>query len=172
LKKIIIAVVGCKKSGKTTVVESLTRELAKREHKVAVVKHISEQNFTIDTKGKDTWRFAESGARTIISVSSGEVATIEKSDKRISLRAILQRCKGNDIVFLEGFRELVGKNKAVLKIVVVNSPQEASEAIKNFEPILAFTGRYSPKKSCLPYIDALRNPEKMADMIEKVTAES
>jgi len=170
-KPTVMAVIGGKSSGKTTAIEVLTRELTKRGYKIAVVKHIPEQNFTIDTVGKDTWRFARSGAKTIVSIASNEVATIEKLDARnFSLRNILQKCKGNDIVFLEGFRKLVSRDKNIHKIVAVKSAEEALEAIRNFETILAFTGPYSTKelKLKIPYINVLSHPEKIADIVEKV----
>ena len=59
MKPIVIAVVGSKASGKTTTIEILTKELSRKGYKIAAVKHIPEKNFTIDKKGKDTWRFAK-----------------------------------------------------------------------------------------------------------------
>jgi molybdopterin-guanine dinucleotide biosynthesis protein B len=165
-----IAVVGSKSSGKTTTIEALTRELTRRGYRVAAVKHIPEPNFTIDTRGKDTWRFANSGAKTIISVASNEIATIEKVDEEnFSLKKILKKCKSNDIVFLEGFKELVSKNRSIQKIVVVKSEKEALEALKSFNPILVFTGPYSTAslKLKVPYVNSLKNPEKISDIIEK-----
>lgn len=170
-KPTVIAVVGSKSSGKTTTIEILTKELTKRGYKIAAVKHIPEPNFTIDKIEKDTWRFAQSGAKTIVSVASNEVATIEKVDvKNFSLKQILQRCKGHDIVFLEGFRKLVSMNRDVQKIVAVKSAEEALEAVKTFKPILAFTGPYSTENLSLKvhYIDVLKNPEKIADLVEKI----
>jgi len=169
-KPLVIAVVGSKSSGKTMTIEILTRELTRRGYKIAAVKHIPEPDFTIDKIGKDTWRFAQSGAKTIISVASNEIATIEKRNtENFSLKEILKRCKGHDIIFVEGFRKLVGKDKSIHKIVVVKSAEEASEAIKNFEPILAFTGPYSTKALYpkIPYLDLLKNPEKIAEIVEK-----
>jgi len=165
----VIAIVGSKSSGKTTTLEILTRELTRRGYKIAAVKHIPEPNFTIDTIGKDTWRYAQSGAKTIVSVASNEIATIEKVNENFSLKNILKRCNGNDVVFLEGFRELAGKKKAIQKIVVVKSQKEALEALKLFKPILAFVGAYSTEslKLKIPYVDVLKNPEKIADIIEK-----
>lgn len=171
MKTTVIAVVGSKSSGKTTTIEVLTKELTKRGYKVAAVKHIPEPNFTIDREGKDTWRFARSGAKTIVSVASGEIATIEKVDATsFSLEEILQRCKSADIVFLEGFKKLVGKNCDIPKIVTLKSAEEALEASKNFEPILAFTGPCPTETLNLkaPYINTLENPEKIVDMVEKV----
>ncbi len=170
-RPVAIAIVGSKSSGKTTAIEALTKDLTRRGYKIAVVKHIPEPDFTIDTAGKDTWRFAQSGAETIISVASNEIAVIEKvKAKDFSLKEILQKCKGHDIVFLEGFKKFVSKKKDIHKIVVVGSAKEASEAAKNFKPILAFTGPYSTEKLNLkiPYVDVLKNPEKIADIVEKV----
>jgi molybdopterin-guanine dinucleotide biosynthesis protein MobB len=170
LKTTVIAVVGSKSSGKTTTIEILTKELTKRGYKVAAVKHIPEPNFTIDTKGKDTWRFAKAGAKTILSVASDEIATIEKIDTTsFSLEEILQRCKNVNLIFLEGFKKLVGKNYSIPKIVTVKSAEEALEGSKTFKPILAFTGLYSIENLNLsiPYINVLKNREKIVDMVEK-----
>lgn len=169
-KPVLIAVVGGKSSGKTTTVEALTKELTKRGYRVAAVKHISEPDFTIDTVEKDTWRFAQSGAKTIISVATHEVATIEKTDTRgFSVKDILQRCNKSDIVILEGFRKLVSKIKDIPKIVAVKSAEEVMEAMENFVPILAFTGPYSTENMELgiSYVDVFKNAEKIADIVEK-----
>ncbi len=167
----IIAVVGSKSSGKTTTIEILTKKLVKKGYRVAAIKHISEKNFTIDTKGKDTWRFAKSGATKIISVASNEIATIEKRKKEnFSLNEVLEKCKDFDIVFLEGFRNLVSKNNKIYKIITVKSAEEAREALKTFKPIIAFTGPYSTENLNLkiPYIDLFKNSKKLVDLVEKI----
>lgn len=166
----VIGVVGGKKSGKTTAIEILTRELTKRGYKVAVAKHIPEPNFTIDTEGKDTWRYAQAGAKTVVAASAGEIATVEKTRGDVSLKEILQRCVGNDIVLLEGFRRLVAEDNTMHKIVVAESAKDIEEAVEIFRPILAFTGPYRPRKENpkIPYIDILRQGEEMADIVEKV----
>ena len=133
MKTTVIAVVGSKSSGKTATIEILTKELTKRGYKVAAIKHIPEQDFTIDREGKDTWRFAQSGAKTIVSVASYEIATLEKIDTTsFSLEEILQRCRSADLVFFEGFKKLIGKNCDVPKIVTIKSGDEALEASKTF----------------------------------------
>jgi molybdopterin-guanine dinucleotide biosynthesis protein B len=165
----VIAVVGSKKSGKTTTIEKMIEELTKRGYKVAAIKHVSEPNFTIDTARKDTWKFAQSGAKTTISVAANEVATIEKVQlKSLSLETLLKKCRGNDVVFVEGLKKLVVTKKNVSKIVVVKSMKEAMHALESFKPILAFSGPYSTEALGfeIPYADALKNPEKLADIIE------
>lgn len=170
MKTTVIGVVGGKKSGKTTTIGILTKELTKRGYKIAVAKHIPEPNFTLDTEGKDTWRFVQSGAKTVVAASAGEIATIEKTRGDLSLKEILQRCRGSDIVFLEGFRKLVAEDKSIHKIVVAESAQDIEEAVEMFRPILVFTGPYSPEKPHLkiPYIDVLEHGKEIADLVEKV----
>jgi len=170
LKTTVIAVVGSKSSGKTTTIEVLTEQLTKRGYKIAVVKHIPESNFTIDTEGKDTWRFAQSGAKIIVGVASDEIATIEKMDTTsFSLEEILHRCRDVDFVFLEGFKKLVGKKYDVPKIVTVKSAKEALEALETFKPILAITGLHSIETLNLsvPYLNVFENGKEIVDIVEK-----
>jgi molybdopterin-guanine dinucleotide biosynthesis protein B len=166
----VIAVVGSKKSGKTTTIENLIKELTERGYKVAAIKHIAEPDFTIDTAGKDTWKFAKAGAKTIISVAANEIATIEKgTTKSVSLEKLLKKCRGNDIVFIESFKKLVALKKNIPKIVITKSKKEAIDALETFKPILAFSGPYSTEALGLavPYADGLKNTQKLASIIEK-----
>lgn len=169
MRATVVGVVGGKKSGKTTTIEILIRELSRRGYRIAVAKHVSESNFTIDTEGKDTWRYAQSGAKMVVAASAGEIATIEKTRTHLSMKEILQRCKGSDIVFLEGFKKLVAEDKSIHKIVVAESAKDIEEAIEVFRPILAFTGPYSPGKANMkiPYIDVLKHGKEIADIVEK-----
>lgn len=170
MKTKVIAVVGRKGAGKTTTIEILTRKMTGRGYRVTAVKHIPEPDFTIDEEGKDTWRFAQSGAEAVVAVASTEIVTIEKTvPTKSSFEDILQRSRGADLVLLEGFKELVGNNSDVPKIVAVKSSDETLEALKMFKPILAFTGLVS-KESLdvnIPYVNVLIDAEKIVDMVEK-----
>lgn len=166
----VVAVIGSKNSGKTTAIEFMTRELTRRGYKVAAVKHVPEKDFTIDTENRDTWRFAQSGAKTVVCIAPNEIVTIQKtSTETISIEEILVKCQGNDIVFIEGFRNLVSGNEKVPKIVTVKSAEEAIQASKNFNPIIAFTGPYKATQLALkaPYIDVLNESSKIVDAVEK-----
>lgn len=170
MKPTVFGVVGGKKSGKTTTIEILTRELSKRGYKIAVAKHIPETNFTIDTEGKDTWRYAQAGAQTIVAASAREIAVIEKAPGELSLERILQKCKGINIVFLEGFRKLVSEEKGIYKIAVADSAKDIEEAIRVFGPIIVFTGSYAPRKMDrkILFIDVLKHGDKIADLVGKL----
>jgi len=169
VKPKVLAVVGGKKVGKTTTTENLISQLTKRGYKVAALKHVSEEDFTLDTPGKDTWRFAQHGAKTIIAMGPNEVATIEKgSTTNLPLTALLKKCKGNDIILIEGFKKTVAKKTSIPKIVVVTSQNEATNALQKYKPILAFSGPYNTQNlsATTPYANALKNPEKLADIVE------
>jgi len=168
---IVVSVVGSKRSGKTTAIEILTRELSKRGYRVGAVKHIPEPDFTIDTEGKDTWRFAKSGAKTIATISSDEIVVIEKTKTtKHTLETVLQRFKESDVVFVEGFKDVLAKNMDIHKIVIVDSAQEAQEAVKSYQNIMVFLGSYSTDNLELgiPHVNILRNPENVVDLIEKI----
>jgi len=170
----IIAVVGSKKSGKTTAIEPLVQGLTKRGYKVATVKHVSEPDFTIDTKGKDTWRHAKAGAKTVISVAPNEIATIRKADTtKYGLEKIIKDCEDDaEIIILEGFTKLTGQNPKVPKIVAVKSTKEVLDASKRFKPILTFVGPIPSEaaKLKIPYIDVLKEQERLIDLVDKKVA--
>lgn len=164
-----VAIVGTKKSGKTTTTESLIRDLTKRGYLVATIKHVPEPNFSIDTPGKDTWRHAQAGAKTIVSVAANEIATIEKIPlETVTIDSLIRRCKGNDIVFIEGLKKGIARRRSIPKIVVTKTKDEAINAAKIYEPILAFSGSYNPEdlKLKIPYIDTMISPQRLADVVE------
>jgi molybdopterin-guanine dinucleotide biosynthesis protein B len=168
----IIAVVGSRKSGKTTTVEAITKELTGRNYRVATVKHINEPNFTINPEGKDTWRHAEAGAHITVGVAQKELAIVKKADTaKLSLNDITQGIGDNtDIIITEGFRNLVKQDQTIPKIVSVKNKKEIEEATQTFKPILAFTGSITKTETVglkIPYVDVQKEPSKLAEIIEK-----
>ena len=168
----MIAVLGSKNSGKTATIEALIKELTSRGYKVAAVKHIPEKGFTIDTAGKDTWRFAEAGAETILAVSEQEIAIIRKMNtSKLTIREIVQNCENNaSIILVEGFRSLVGHDEQIPKIVAVKSKPEATFALEAYTPVIALTGKL-PSRNFIevgtPYFNIEKDAGKLADLVEK-----
>jgi len=166
----IIAVVGSRKSGKTTAVEALVKGFTGKGYTIATVKHISEPDFTMDTEGKDTWRHTKAGARVTLSVAPSELTLIKKADTaKYGLTDIVKHCEDEaDIIILEGFRDLVAQNPLVPKVVAVKTAEEVKEASQYFKPIVAFSGALStvPKGLRIPYFDALQKPEKLVETVE------
>lgn len=168
----IIAVVGSRRSGKTTAVEAIVKGLTEKGYRVTAIKHISEPDFTIDTVGKDTWRYAQAGANIIMSVAAKELTIIKKVDTtKTNLNDIIKNLQDNtDIIIFEGFRNVAAQDPAVPKIVTAKTTSEASEAAKFFKPILAFAGPILLTEtigSKIPHVDTIREPKRLVDIVDK-----
>ena len=172
--RVIVAVVGNSESGKTTAVEALIRGLTKRGYTVASAKHIPEPEFTIDTEGKDTWRHAKAGASTVLSVAPNELTAIKKVDTTdYGLEQIVAEVEDEvDIIILEGFKRLIGQDMIVPKVVAAKTVDEITEALERYKNILAFIGTIPDKavKTEIPFIDVLKEPEKLVDLVNQKVA--
>ncbi len=97
----ILAVVGTKNTGKTTLVTMIVKEMVNRGYKVATIKHT---HHDFDLEGKDTWKHREAGAEMV--VGSGE-STFFIVNEQLPLEKIL-KIIGNtqelDYVVIEGFK--------------------------------------------------------------------
>jgi molybdopterin-guanine dinucleotide biosynthesis protein B len=127
----VLAVLGRKKSGKTTVIEHLTSELLKRGFSVATSKHIGHGDFSIDTEGSDTWRHSSAGANPAVAVSNNEMSIIFKvKNPKIEFISQLLQGFGANVLMLEGFSSMVMNDKSVGKIICVRNLEEYGEFMK------------------------------------------
>jgi len=136
---VMISVFGRKKSGKTSVIEALVKLLASDKIVVDVAKHVHDPEFTIDTPGKDSWRFSEAGARWVYVFSAREAAIIEKHAHRYDEDSLLSKLSDgrSDVVILEGFHHLLSKSGRVGKIVVGANGEDVSDLLAACqEPVL------------------------------------
>ena len=172
--KVIVAVVGSSNSGKTTAVEYIIKGLTKNGYSVASAKRIPEQEFTIDTKGKDTYRHAKAGSSTVLSVAPNELTIIKKVDtKKYSLQQLIAQIPDEtDVIIVEGFKSLVGQNMTIPKIVAVKSQDEITEALERYKNVIAFIGHSPDQKteSEIPFIDTIKEPEKLVALVTQNVA--
>jgi len=138
---IIVSLIGLKKCGKTTTAEALIRELKRRGLGVCAVKFMPHSRFTIDVEGKDTYRQFSAGADMVISLSEGEIATVERAEGRTGLDDALDRIPASvDAVVCEG---LVSDDPRVLSVVLaktVDGLDETFEVRGRPERIVAYSG--------------------------------
>ncbi len=109
----IIAFVGASDSGKTSLITELIAEFKRRGLRTSVLKH-SSHSFTIDTEGKDTWKFTRSGAEGVAIVSPRRWALIqdEPEEKEIPLEALAKHFFSRaDVVLVEGGKKEAGLRK-------------------------------------------------------------
>lgn len=130
-----IAVVGYKKSGKTTLVKTISRILQEQGYKVLPIKHIPHKEFTIEKDpNKDTAQLLNTINITAYIAESGETGLLlrcESIEKSIdTIYRIAAALEANVLIF-EGFRELFLKDEYTLKIICIKTIEE----IKDFDNI-------------------------------------
>jgi len=166
----IVAIVGAKKTGKTTTALNLIAELSNRGYKVAVIKYVPDRYFSVDKPGTDSYHYVEQGAKTVVVASANETVTIEKPlVQPMSVERLIEKCQGNDIILVEGGNQIFAKNADVPKISIVNNREQALFALENFQPIIAFSGPFNTEKvvATIGYSDATKNVRKLADFLEE-----
>jgi len=171
-KPTVIAVIGTKKSGKTSLIAFLMSSLTEKGLKIGSVKHVPKANFTLDKPNTDTWRYVKSGAKVAVCVSRDELATIRRT-KTVdrSLEEILNLLRGDevDLVFLEGFRYLVAGRRDVPKILTAKNLEDLKDALgKITPPVLAAVGRFKGQTVFrgIPLLDLEREGGKLLLMVE------
>jgi len=173
---LLVAAVGRSGSGKTTTIEYLINKLAAENVSVGAVKHVHHKGFTMDTEGKNTWRFAKAGAKTIVAVSPDEVAIIRKTQSEYNdfdkIIALLEMEK-LDVVFVEGLHSLTGKRSDIVKIVTATDINGLAETLKStVEPIIAVSGVVAqtlgtPDYKGIPVIKIPEEGEKLLEVLKK-----
>ena len=99
----LITIVGHSNSGKTTLVEKLIPELKRRGYRVGTIKHTS-HGFSMDRKGKDTYRHRAAGADAVLAASPDQI-TLVKSTADESLDSLLPYFLDMDIILVEGYKQ-------------------------------------------------------------------
>jgi molybdopterin-guanine dinucleotide biosynthesis protein B len=100
----MVAVIGRKHSGKTTLVVRLAAELGARGHRVMTIKHGS-HTFNIDPQTTDTYRhYHEGNVAKVAMVAPDKFALIERHGQEPTLEEIVQRhMQDADVIICEGF---------------------------------------------------------------------
>jgi len=131
----IIAVLGFKGRGKTLLIERLTSNLSSEGFRVATIKH-THGPLDLDKRGKDTWRLWEAGSIITIGISENELFLRETIDDVSGLDKALSymRLSNVHIVFIEGFKEVLGRRDDVFKIIISDNCSEALELLRQIKP--------------------------------------
>ena len=101
----IVSIVGKSKSGKTTLMEGLIRELKSRGYRVGTIKHTS-QGMTFDEPDKDSWRHIQAGSEVTVINSPDKVVLIKPVTQALTLDEIAHLIGEDcDIILTEGFKQ-------------------------------------------------------------------
>jgi len=161
----LIAVVGAKHTGKTTIIEYLIIELTSRGYHVGTIKEMVRIP-TIDTPNKETDRYRKAGAESVVAVPRNE--TVLFIPKRLSIHEILLYLKGLDYVLLEGFES----EKWLPKIVATKTAEEAKGSLDG--SVVAISGliaesvaeREKISGAAIPVLSSTREVSALADIVE------
>jgi len=100
-----VSFVGRSGAGKTSLIEKLLPLFSQRGFRVATIKHDA-HDFEIDHPGKDSWRHARAGARSVILASARKLALVRQLERELmpeELRELV--AEGADLVLAEGYRQ-------------------------------------------------------------------
>ncbi len=156
----IVSFVGKKKSGKTTVVLGVVRELRSRGYRVAVIKHDT-HGFDIDVPDTDTYRFRELGAE-VVGISSPDkyVWQDSVSVEPGLLELVCQISEPVDLVITEGF-----KKEAAPKIEV-SRRERSTELVAAADELIGIASDQEFPGYEVPQL-ALGDFTGLADLVEK-----
>jgi len=98
----LMAISGCKNSGKTTLITKLIPKFCKKGYKVATIKHDG-HDFQGDVVGTDTYKHKNAGAYGTAIFSKNKFMVI-KEEKFIDETYFIKLFPEADIIFLEGFK--------------------------------------------------------------------
>lgn len=101
----LLAIVGRKHAGKTTLVVQLAAALRRRGLRVMTIKHGS-HTFSLDPQATDTWRhFHEGEAEGVAMIAPDRLAVVMRRSEEETPAAIAQRFFPDaDLVLCEGFK--------------------------------------------------------------------
>lgn len=155
----VFSVYGYSKSGKTTVVESMVRELTKRMFSVGSIKEIHYEDFKLDTPTSNTGRHRSQGANPV--TARGYTETDIMYDSQLTLPQILEHYHQNFVV-CEGVTDY-----NLPKIITAKTIDELEE---RWEPgIFAVSGRVAEllgdTHRDVPVINVLKDPERLCELI-------
>ncbi len=100
MNRLAVAFTGPSGSGKTTLIEKISLAL-RDSHKVAIIKHDPKDKANFDVIGKDSFRFFDSGAETIV---VSPTRTTYFSHESRELERLIDLIKDFDLLMVEGLK--------------------------------------------------------------------
>ena len=102
MNPLIIGVYGKSNSGKTTLIVRIIKYFSKEGFKICCVKK-SDKTIYIDTKGKDTWKFSDSGAKLVVLSSNNNTDYLLNQSLDINdIISQINNFEDFDIIIVEG----------------------------------------------------------------------
>jgi molybdopterin-guanine dinucleotide biosynthesis protein MobB len=170
----LVAIVGTKKSGKTTVVERMLGELAHRDLVAGTLKLIHHDSLTIHAEGRDTARHWDAGAQFSIALAPGETAMVRRTQGSHDTLADVEQLvpAGTDVMLCEG---LMTGGPHVRTVVCLSEGGQAATYLRELpedaSPV-AVSGRVAATEGVVADLPALdvTDDEDLARLVDMVLA--
>ncbi|MDZ7837615.1 MAG: molybdopterin-guanine dinucleotide biosynthesis protein B [Actinomycetota bacterium] len=161
------SVLGTTKSGKTTTIENIVKEITRRGYSVGTIKEIHYENFAIDTPGTNTYRHRQAGAELVC--ARGYQETDIMYGHKLPIEEIIQFYT-QDYLIMEGVADYN------VPLIICASDREKLQAyVKEpyFSRVFAIAGKVSNQGmdsfNQIPVINAESSAGQLTDLvIEKV----
>lgn len=159
----VVAIVGHKGSGKTTLIERLIAVARDRGLSVSTVKHAHHHDVELDTPGKDSYRHRKAGASEVIVASDRGWARIATSTEPASLQILLGHLRPVDLAIVEGYKQLEWLRRVEVfrgdgTPLSVADPGIAAIAAPAGVPLAGFGGVRLPLDDAPTVLDFLLSP--------------
>ncbi len=125
MKNLAVAFSGPSNSGKTSLIVKISDTL-RDKYQIAIVKHDPGDKATFDQNGKDSWKFAQTGAEVIV---ASPTRTTLFSQKRKELDEIIRLLNEFDLMIVEGLKTLPLPRISIFRNEIDESYFEYSNAI-------------------------------------------
>ena len=161
-----LSVIGITKSGKTTIIENIIKELKRRSFSVGSIKEIHYEKFAIDTEGTNTYRHTAAGAEVV--TARGYKETDILFPVQLAVEDIL-RFYTQDYVVMEGVSDY---NVPVILCAHNLEELEEHRDREYFKRVFVISGVVADSGEDfggIPFINAEKNISELVDLIvEKV----
>ena len=125
MKNLAIAFSGPSNTGKTSLIIKISNIL-KTDNQIAIVKHDPGDKATFDQNGKDSWKFAQTGAEVLV---ASPTRTTFFSQKRKDLDEIIRVFGKFDFLLVEGLKTLPLPRLSIFRNEIDESYFDCSNAI-------------------------------------------
>lgn len=155
----VCIVSGQSDTGKTTFMEKLIQELVQRGYEVGAVKSDT-HGFDIDIPGKDSWRFAQAGAKSTTIIGPDKYAVIQRTEQKQEIEDVIPLIGGVDIILVEGYKASTRPRIEVIR------KEKGTKIISPSEYLIAIVSDVEGLNTAVPVLD-INDFQGVADILVK-----
>jgi len=156
----VVSFVGKKKSGKTSVLLGVIRELVARGYRVAALKHDT-HGFEMDVPGTDSYRLREAGALVAGISSPQKYVWINQTEREPSLEDLVARItEPVDLLITEGFKRQDAPKIEVSRL------ERSTELISEEDELIGIVSNQGFPSYRVPQL-SMDDAAGIADLIER-----